>query len=499
MLRPKLTKMSSTSSPSSGNLPEQPVIDQNQSMAFKLDILRGKALLGLLVLSIWEFGGFTRNQQQFFSLGHHGGNYKLMSLVSLLLEGKMLALLALVFGAGLVLFMQKKEQSTQPAAPDAWIRHMIWLIIFGVFNAFVLLWSGDILFSLGIMGILLFPFWRMRPRGLLMAALLCTLIFCGKQYWNYCDDSSHFKKYTAILEVEKKFKQDSINQAKKDSINIEKNSPEQIRIMDSVARKNDTLTKKQAEDKGMWEGMVKGMKYDSAKTLAENKAMRSTNYGKIWNHLLPNAQFRESFYLYRMGIWELGAMILLGMFLFGIGFFNLHFSTFKYLLIALVCLAVGFSLAWFRIHYSNIKLYDYGKYIEKQPLPPLLFYPVEIMLMTIGYVSFIMMALRLKLLKWTWAVIAAVGRMALTNYIMQTIICTLFFYGYGFGYFGRLTQLQLYFMVVEVWLVQLIFSVFWLRYYTMGPLEWLWKSLVYRKWLPWKTHYNNAANDSAND
>jgi uncharacterized protein len=74
--------------------------------------------------------------------------------------------------------------------------------------------------------------------------------------------------------------------------------------------------------------------------------------------------------------------------------------------------------------------------------------------------------------------------MAFTNYLMQTIICTLFFYGYGFGYFGRLSLPQLYFFVAEIWLVQTVFSVVWLRYYEYGPVEWLWRWLIYGKRFP---------------
>jgi uncharacterized protein len=74
--------------------------------------------------------------------------------------------------------------------------------------------------------------------------------------------------------------------------------------------------------------------------------------------------------------------------------------------------------------------------------------------------------------------------MALTNYLLQSVICTLFFYGYGAGYYGRLQQYQLYVLVAEICIVQIVFSIFWMRYYTYGPAEWLWHCLVYKKWLP---------------
>src|SRR5258706_6069740 len=152
---------------------------------------------------------------------------------------------------------------------------MMWLMVFGIFNAFILLWPGDILFQYGAVGILLFAFSRMKAKGFFIAALVCTLIYCGKQYWNYSDDKKDYTKYTAVIAVEKKFKADSTSRAKKDSMDRTKDTillkdTAKNKRMDSLARKNDTLTKKQNEEKGNWEGMVKGMKYDSSRTKAEN-------------------------------------------------------------------------------------------------------------------------------------------------------------------------------------------------------------------------------------
>jgi uncharacterized protein len=143
-------------------------------------------------------------------------------------------------------------------------------------------------------------------------------------------------------------------------------------------------------------------------------------------------------------------------------------------------------LAWFRNHYYDIKLADYAKYIDKNFIPFNQFFPVERLLLAIGYSSLVMVFLRMNFLNWLWKSLAASGRMAFTNYFLQTIICTIFFYGYGMGYFGRLSQAKLYFMVAEVSLVQVVFSVLWLRHFTMGPVEWLWRYLIYKKKLPFK-------------
>ena len=83
---------------------------------------------------------------------------------------------------------------------------------------------------------------------------------------------------------------------------------------------------------------------------------------------------------------------------------------------------------------------------------------------------------------------AAVGRMAFTNYIMQTVICTTVFYGHGFGLFGSMERVGQFAVVVGVWIFQLIVSPIWLRHFRYGPLEWLWRSLVYLEVQPFRQH-----------
>ena len=456
---------------------------------FSLHVLRGIALLSLLVISIWQFGGFSTAEQNFYRTGPHGGNYSLLTAVSFLFEGKMTALFALVFGAGIVLFMQKR-QPVLIGVPDAYIRRQLWLLIFGVFNAFILLWPGDILYPFAIVGILLFAFWRFSAKGLFFTALFFLLIFFGKQFWNYADDKKDYKKYLAVTLIEKRIIKDSTARAIKDS--VLRNSDTTLikvewaknKLQDSIAKKKDTLTKKQAEEKGKWEGAVKSLKYDSAKVKATNKAMRAGSYGKVWNHVMKQSQDKESFWLYRIGLWELGSMMLLGMALLKFGFFEYRVSTSKYFLISFILIAIGLSLAWYRLHYNNIRLADYAKYVEKFSLPYDQFLPAENMCMATGYAALVLWLLRLNVFKWLWQILAITGSMALTNYILQCVICSFFFYGYGFGYFGRLEQWELYAGVLEIAMIQIVFSVLWLRYYSMGPLEWLWTCLIYKKWLP---------------
>jgi uncharacterized protein len=79
---------------------------------------------------------------------------------------------------------------------------------------------------------------------------------------------------------------------------------------------------------------------------------------------------------------------------------------------------------------------------------------------------------------------AATGQMALTNYLVQTLICTTIFYGHGLGLFGRVDRVGQILIVFAIWIAQLLFSLWWMERYRFGPFEWLWRSLTYMKRQP---------------
>jgi len=77
--------------------------------------------------------------------------------------------------------------------------------------------------------------------------------------------------------------------------------------------------------------------------------------------------------------------------------------------------------------------------------------------------------------------LSAVGRTAFSNYILQTVICTMIFYGYGFGYFERVPRTGQIVIVFAIYAAQLVIAPLWLRHFRFGPLEWLWRRLTYGK------------------
>ena len=101
-----------------------------------------------------------------------------------------------------------------------------------------------------------------------------------------------------------------------------------------------------------------------------------------------------------------------------------------------------------------------------------------------GWVGLVILICKRGALRWLTRVLAAVGQMAFTNYILQTVICTTIFYGHGFGLFGKVERTGQVLIVFAVWVALLIVSPIWLRFFRFGPLEWLWRSLTYMKAQP---------------
>ncbi|AKD54180.1 DUF418 domain-containing protein [Spirosoma radiotolerans] len=415
-----------------------------------LDVLRGVALLGILLMNIQGFGLTEASLQQLVR-NPHGGNYWLMTLVHVLFENKMRALFSMLFGAGILLFLAKSRTGSGMAAPELLIRRQLWLIVFGLINAWGLLWHYDILFHYGIVGIFLFPFNRLSPRALLLCAVFTGLIYSGKVYWKFTEQKQAYAKFQQVTALEKK-------------------------------NKKGKLTDEQKDDKSAWEGMVKESQYDRKKDKADVLAMRS-DYASVWNHQAPKIKRMEAPFFYQIGLWDITSMMLLGMALFKWGFFSNQLSTKDYALLATGGLLIGQVMAWFSLPTYEMAVVDFTRYVSRNSLPVSDFLmPFERAFSAIGWASLVLLLYRLGIASWLWKAVRSVGQMAFTNYLMQSVLCTLFFYGYGLGYYGDLKLYQLYFVVAEVWLIQTVFSTVWLTYFRFGPLEWLWRSLTYGAW-----------------
>jgi uncharacterized protein len=101
------------------------------------------------------------------------------------------------------------------------------------------------------------------------------------------------------------------------------------------------------------------------------------------------------------------------------------------------------------------------------------------LLISASYIGLVMLVCQLQRLAIIVRPLAAVGRMALTNYLLQTLICTTIFYGHGLGQFAHFSRVEQLGTVIAIWVFQLIASPIWLHNFRFGPFEWLWRSLSY--------------------
>jgi uncharacterized protein len=111
-------------------------------------------------------------------------------------------------------------------------------------------------------------------------------------------------------------------------------------------------------------------------------------------------------------------------------------------------------------------------------------YQVSRLAMVFGHLGLLLLIIKSGIFAPLQRAFAAAGKMALTNYLMQTVICVTIFYGFGFALFSAFERHELYFIVGSICLTQLICSVLWLKAFRFGPFEWLWRSLTYWKLQP---------------
>ena len=144
---------------------------------------------------------------------------------------------------------------------------------------------------------------------------------------------------------------------------------------------------------------------------------------------------------------------------------------------------IGLPLVIYSFYYSFQNFSTLEANLARMERVPIewigLIYPFQRLLLVMAHAAAIILMYKSGFATGLFRRLEAVGQMAFTNYITHSVICTLFFFGYGLNYFGELQFYQLYYVVVSIWIVQLIISPIWLRYFYFGPLEWLWRSLTY--------------------
>ncbi len=418
-----------------------------------LDSLRGIAILGILLMNI---PGFALPEPAVYGdltvLNEVGTiNYKTWYFIDWFLEGSQRALFSMLFGAGIILFITRQENKAEGLWPaDYFFRRQLWLMVFGLFNAFILLWFWDILFHYACIGLLLFTFRRLSPKALIIASFISLLLMTTRENIDAYRDRKMIYKGEAIAKMD---------------TSVTKLTDEQKGKLGAM-----TEFKEKASPEGTKKQMEKSL-----------KSVRGS-YGEFYEYQSERSFRGEIHYLY-FGGWDIMVFMFLGMALYKNGVLLGKASTKTYWLMFIIGLGVGLALSYFRLQpliENKFNRFDYVKNTSFE------FYEISRTFRAIGIFGLIMLLYKSGWFKWFFALMRPVGQMAFTNYLMQSLLVGLFFYGVGFGMFGKLQRYEIYYVVGATWVLQIIWSHIWLRFFRFGPLEWAWRSLTYWKLQPMK-------------
>jgi len=410
-----------------------------------IDIIRGVALCGILLMNIPGFGISWSAFDAVRRGPHNTADYYTDQTIAVFFEGTMRGLFSMLFGAGMILFTQNKTNRPGSATVgELYYRRLLWLTLFGVINAFLFLWIGDILFFYGLCGMVLYPFRKTAAKWLLLLGLALMAIGALRNQWSYSETRDIRASYLKAIAAEKEGKK---------------------------------LTAEQEEAKAAWPQYERRVPPQGF--INDHVSQMRSGYGTVFNHYLPWNSSGEAWGMNQWGVWDSVSMMLIGMALFGLGYFSNKRSTSTYLKGLILGYGIGIPIGYIIYHGFDLGTLNYGNYVDAFRVNHQVLYDVKRIFLCLGHASLIMLVFRSRIVPWLMKALANVGQMAFTNYLMQSIICTLFFYGYGLGYYNKLKLHELYYVVFSVWIFQLIVSSIWLRYFTFGPFEWLWRSLTY--------------------
>jgi uncharacterized protein len=425
-------------------------ISQQERIIF-LDSLRGIAILGILLMNIPGFG-LAYSSISDFSLQPQGEvNYFFWYVFGPgVFEGSMRGLFSMLFGAGMFIFISRLEaRTTGLMAAELFMRRQLWLLVFGIFHAYVLLWFWDVLYHYAICGMVLFAFRRLQPKYLIMAAAFCLVAM------TVVENKDLYQKKSVIRKGE---------------------------LVAAIDTTQTKLTDKQKEELGAMKDMKERSTPEAKKKKMEKElaAIRG-GYSEIYEARSNAAERSETYGVYYWAIWDVCLFMLLGLAFFKLKILQGEAKTKIYAWMAIIGLGAGLPLSYLFVINDVNHQFNWFEIIKTKPFE---FYEIQRLIHSIGIFGLIMLMYKSGWFKWFFALLRPVGQMAFTNYLTQSILCGFFFLGIGLGYFGKLEYHQLFYVVAAVWIIQIIWSHIWLHYFRFGPLEWLWRSLTYWKKQP---------------
>ena len=417
-----------------------------------VDTLRGVAVLGILAMNIYAYALPHMAYSNPTVMGGFSGIDRLTWWMShLLFSFKMMPVFGMLFGAGLVL-MYERFIPKGISFRRFWFRRILWLMLIGAAHGY-LLWVGDILFLYSICGLFLYLFRKKSVKKLFIGAAIFYIIgflpgLGGAYYFGMIRDE-------LLPRIEQKVE-----------------AGEELTVKEKAHRDRWNETKKH---------------YDpTPEELEENIAIYRNGYIGILKDRAPLYLMVTTLMVIFGSFWPAMGLMLAGMALLKLGVFSASRSKRFYLILAGIGYGAGLSLAYLSargmiVHeFSFVEMFRIDGPLNQFGGP----------LVALGHIGLVMLACRTGILGGLRKRLAAAGRMALSNYIAQTLICTFIFYGYGLGLYASIGRVGLMLFVLGVWIVELIVSQLWLGRFRFGPMEWLWRTLTYGSRQPMRKQHS---------
>ncbi len=410
-----------------------------------IDTLRGVAVLGILVMNIYAFAmPFAAYQNPLLLGGTEWYNLGTWFFTHIFFDQKFMTIFSMLFGAGLIVMWQRAQTRDAPFS-RIYLRRQLWLAAIGIVHGY-LLWVGDILFHYAIIGLLAFTFrWR-QPRTLIVIA--CCLLAVAP-----------------LLSIGTAAYVDDLR--------------ERISEIDELAAAGETLDDAQLATQDEWREIGKFVAPSRADLQRDLNAYRG-GYGDVLAFRAPTVASMQTEATLFFVLWRVGGIMLLGMALMKLGVLAGARSDRFYRRMQFLGYGIGLPLTIFSAYDLFSHQWD-GVYALRGGM---LSNYIGSILVAFGHVATVMRIVNAD--RWPRIIerFTAVGRMALTNYLLHSIVLTTIFYGYGLGLYGSVPRAAQMAFVAAVLGLQLWLSPIWLRHYRFGPLEWAWRSLTYWKRQP---------------
>ncbi|VVS98447.1 DUF418 domain-containing protein [Erythrobacter sp. EC-HK427] len=399
-----------------------------------LDLIRGIAVLGILAANIVFFGQpmMAYMWPEGFVSEAGDPDYWMWIAQYVLIDGKMRGLFTLLFGVGLVLFVEK----AWARGSGRWLlaRRLFWLLLFG-YAHFLFIWRGDILMPYAVGGLLALLFLRMQARNLIVAGLLGYLLGGLAYLAAYVSPS---------LVADTEFG----------------DQPEFAEMRSELDRAQSEMLAEDAVETAI---MTQGSYADF---VAHN----------VGEHIAD--PFADSA---MMLLFETVPLILIGMGLYRSGFFSGGLNRRKQLFWGWTGIVVG-SLVTLVAAWALTR----GGLTFWESIAAFMAYAHYPKLLVIFGLAAVLAIYGANASGWLAERLTAAGRAAFTNYLGTSVLMMLIFHPWAGGLWGELSRAELYLVVALGWAVMLWWSKPWLERYRYGPLEWLWRCLTYGKLFPWK-------------